>query len=40
MANHFFTIDTLQFSKKLQKTDMLKEVSEELSETIKESTAH
>ncbi len=32
----FFTIDTLQFSKRMQKAGMPKEVSEELAEVIKE----
>lgn len=37
ITHHFFTIDTLQFSKRLQKAGMSKEVSEELAEAIKDS---
>ncbi len=32
----FFTIDTLQFSKRMQKAGLQKEVAEELAEAIKE----
>ncbi len=39
MTHHFFTIDTLQFSKRLQKAGMNQEISEELAEAIKESAS-
>ncbi len=32
----FFTLDTLQFSKRLQKAGLAKEISEELAEAIKD----
>ncbi len=35
----FFTIDTLQFSKRMQKVGLQKEVAEELAEAIKDSQA-
>lgn len=35
----FFTIDTLQFSKRLQKAGMQQEIAEELAEVLKETHA-